>query len=128
MTWMQVANLEQLPSLGARVLRADGTRIALFRTADDRVFAVEDRCPHRGGPLSQGIVHGTCVTCPLHDWVIDLTTGAATGADEGRTRTFSARVVDGAVYLRNAECGDAGLRAPLAGESQASHRAGAAGE
>ena len=63
------------------------------------MFALRDQCPHRGGPLSQGIVHGTRVTCPLHDWVIDLSTGSATGADEGSTATFKVRVVDGRVAL-----------------------------
>ena len=58
-------------------------KIAVFRTADDQVFAIEDRCPHKGGPLSQGIVHGAAVTCPLHNWVISLETGKALGADEG---------------------------------------------
>ena len=62
--------------------------IAVFRTADNRVFALEDRCPHRNGPLSQGIVHDACVTCPLHNWVISLETGLAQGADEGAVRTF----------------------------------------
>ena len=62
--------------------------IAVFRTVDDQVFAIEDHCPHRGGPLSQGIVHGGCVTCPLHNWVIALETGEAQGADEGAVTTY----------------------------------------
>ena len=64
----------------------------MFRTADDRIFALEDRCPHKGGPLSQGIVHGTSVTCPLHNWVLSLETGEAQGADDGRALTFPLRV------------------------------------
>ena len=71
----------------------------MFRTSTGAVFALRDQCPHRGGPLSQGIVHGTRVTCPLHDWVIDLTTGRATGADEGATATYNVRVVDGRIAL-----------------------------
>ena len=63
----------------------------MFRTADDRVFAIEDHCPHKGGPLSQGIVHGASVTCPLHNWVISLETGKALGADEGCVRTIPSR-------------------------------------
>ncbi len=99
MSWVRVAGLAEIPLLGARVLQAGDRRVALFRIADDRVFALEDRCPHRGGPLSQGIVHGTCVTCPLHDWVIDLASGEATGADEGSTPAFPVRVEDDAVWL-----------------------------
>jgi nitrite reductase (NADH) small subunit len=88
------------------VLRARGVEIAVFRTGDDRVFALRDSCPHRGGPLSQGIVHGGRVTCPLHDWVIDLASGAATGADEGCTATFAVRIENGEVLVEVPErCG-----------------------
>jgi nitrite reductase (NADH) small subunit len=74
-------------------------RLAVFRTADDRVFALEDRCPHKGGPLSQGIVHGTSVTCPLHNWVISLETGKALGADEGVARTISVKIEGGQLFI-----------------------------
>ncbi|HEX6997682.1 MAG TPA: nitrite reductase small subunit NirD [Gammaproteobacteria bacterium] len=99
MSWIDVGPVESIPSRGARVLRAAGDDIAVFRTGDGRVFALRDRCPHRGGPLSQGIVHGACVTCPLHDWVIDLATGEATGADEGCTPTFAVRTDRGRVLI-----------------------------
>ena len=82
-----------------RVVRTDTMDVALFRTADDRVFALRDACPHRGGPLSQGIVHGTTVTCPLHNWKIDLASGAALAPDEGCTNVFATKVEDGMVYL-----------------------------
>jgi nitrite reductase (NADH) small subunit len=88
-----------LPERGARCVRIGGVAIAVFRTGAGEVFALRDRCPHRGGPLSQGIVHGERVTCPLHDWVIDLKTGRATGADEGATLTYDVRVVDGRIVL-----------------------------
>ena len=99
MTWLDVGPLAALPERGARCVRVGGLTVAVFRTSTGEVFALRDQCPHRGGPLSQGIVHGTRVTCPLHDWVIDLTTGRATGADEGATATFVAQVVDGRVLL-----------------------------
>jgi nitrite reductase (NADH) small subunit len=67
-------------------------KIAIFRTAEDRVFALVDRCPHKSGPLSQGIVHGSAVTCPLHNWVISLETGKALGADEGAAHTIPVKV------------------------------------
>ncbi len=97
--WTQIARIEDIPRLGARVLQTETMDIALFRTADDRVFALRDRCPHKGGPLSQGIVHGGTVTCPLHNWKIDLASGEAQGPDEGCTHRFSVKVEDGTVFL-----------------------------
>jgi nitrite reductase (NADH) small subunit len=97
--WLQVARLDDIPRLGARVVQAGELEIALFRTAADTLFAVEDACPHRGGPLSQGIVHGTSVTCPLHNWRIDLTSGQALAPDEGCSKVYRTRLEDGWVYL-----------------------------
>ena len=95
-----VCTLEEIPRLGARrVQRGDGITIAVFRTAADTVFALRDQCPHKGGPLSQGIVHGESVTCPLHGWCIGLATGSATAPDEGSVERFDVRVVDGEVLL-----------------------------
>ena len=74
-------------------------KIAVFRTAEDEVFAIEDHCPHKGGPLSQGIVHGTAVTCPLHNWVISLETGKALGADEGAVRTIPVQSRAAALFI-----------------------------
>jgi len=73
--------------------------VGLFRTHDDRVFALADRCPHKGGPLSDGIVHGAAVTCPLHGWVISLETGLAQGADEGAVPTIPCRVEAGRILI-----------------------------
>ena len=97
--WTEIAKLEDIPRLGARVLRTDTMDIALFRTATDEVFALRDACPHKQGPLSQGIVHGTTVTCPLHNWKIDLASGKALGPDEGCTNVYAVKVEDGRVYL-----------------------------
>jgi nitrite reductase [NAD(P)H] small subunit len=88
MNWIAIGTISDIPPRGARCVDTPAGRIAVFRTAEDRVFAIEDRCPHRGGPLSQGIVHGAAVTCPLHNWVISLETGKALGADEGCVRTI----------------------------------------
>ena len=99
MSWVDAGPLAAIPVRGARVLRIGERDIALFRTSDDHVFALRDHCPHQGGPLSQGIVHGTCVTCPLHDWAIDLSTGAAIGPDEGHTNCFVVRVTDARVFV-----------------------------
>lgn len=97
--FLDVAALDDIPRQGARVVKTPLGCIALFRTADDQVFALEDRCPHKGGPLSEGIVHGTSVTCPLHGWVFDMATGLAQGADDGAVATFAARSEGGRVLL-----------------------------
>lgn len=97
--WIDIGALEDIPRRGARTVRTALGCVAVFRTADDRVFALDDRCPHRGGPLSDGIVHGHFVTCPLHAWVISLETGLAQGADQGAVATHPARIEDGRVLL-----------------------------
>ena len=101
--WIAIAKFDDIPRLGARVVQFDTVRVAVFRTATDQVFALKDACPHRGGPLSQGIVHGNRVTCPLHNWRIDLATGEAVQPDQGCVRRFETRVEAGQVYLRLAE-------------------------
>jgi len=97
--WTEVGKLIDIPRQGARVVRTRDGDIAVFRTADDQVFALRDRCPHKGGPLSQGIVHGHKVACPLHDWKIQLDTGLAVAPDEGCAARFPVRVLDGHVFL-----------------------------
>ena len=100
MTLVAICRLDDIPRLGARrVRRSDGVEIAVFRTADDRVFAVRDRCPHKGGPLSQGIVFGTAVACPLHNWTLDLESGCAFAPDVGCAQRFAVDVVDGIVHV-----------------------------
>ena len=88
MAWIDIGGVTDIPRRGARCVVTPQGRIAIFRTMDDRVFAIDDRCPHKGGPLSQGIVHGAAVTCPLHNWVLSLETGKAQGADEGAVQTY----------------------------------------
>lgn len=92
MNWIAIGSVEDIPMRGARCVNTPQGRIAVFRTADDKVFAIEDQCPHKQGPLSQGIVHGNAVTCPLHNWVISLETGKAQGADEGAARTIPVKI------------------------------------
>ncbi len=99
MDWLQIGHIDDIPPRGARCVTTPQGKIGVFRTADDQVFAIEDHCPHKGGPLSQGIVHGTSVTCPLHNWVISLETGQAQGADEGSVRTIPLRLVDGKILM-----------------------------
>ena len=97
--WVQVGRLEDIPRLGARVVHGPDGNIAVFRTADNEVFALADRCPHRGGPLSQGIVFGKRVACPLHDWVIELKTGDAVAPDVGCAPSYPVRIEVGIVWL-----------------------------
>jgi len=97
--WTRIVALDEIPRLGARVIKTDTMEIAVFRTSGDEVFAINNACPHKQGPLSEGIVHGQSVTCPLHNWNIDLASGEALGADEGCTNTFPARIDDGVVYI-----------------------------
>lgn len=97
--WKDIGLLTDIPVQGARRVEHPAGRIAVFRTIDDQVFALRDECPHKRGPLSEGIVHGHAVTCPLHNWVIDLATGAATGPDEGCTGHIPVRVEGDRVLL-----------------------------
>ena len=97
--WIEIGQLDAIPRLGARIVRTEEGDIAVFRTADDEVFALRDRCPHKGGPLSQGIVHGKKVTCPLHNWNIHLDSGEAVAPDEGCAASYPVRLEDGVIYL-----------------------------
>jgi nitrite reductase (NADH) small subunit len=110
MAWIRVCTVGDLPVAGARVIRRpadDGGDVAVFRTTADEVFALADRCPHKGGPLSQGIVYGRRVACPLHNWSIGLEDGAAQAPDTGCTAHYPVKVEDGTVYV------DLARRAPV---------------
>ena len=98
--WRRVCRVEDIPALGARVVGSAAGRIAVFRGAGDEVFALEDRCPHKGGPLSQGIVLGKQVSCPLHGWLIGLDDGEAVAPDRGCVKRFGVRVDNGEVFLQ----------------------------
>ncbi|WP_372657291.1 nitrite reductase small subunit NirD [Hydrogenophaga sp.] len=98
--WKPICKVEDIPVLGSRrVARENGLDVAVFRNDKDEVFALLDRCPHKGGPLSQGIVFGTSVACPLHNWTIGLDSGCAKEPDEGCTPRFAVQVTDGQVFL-----------------------------
>jgi len=97
--WRRVCPLKEIPRLGARVVKSRHGDIAVFRAADDQVFALRDKCPHRGGPLSQGIVFEHKVACPLHGLVMQLESGEAAAPDTGCTGRFPAKVEDGVVYV-----------------------------
>jgi nitrite reductase (NADH) small subunit len=119
--WTLICRVDDIPVLGSRrVARARGMDVAVFRNDADQVFALLDRCPHKGGPLSQGIVFGTSVACPLHNWTIGLDDGCARQPDEGCTQKFSVKVEDGAVYLNALEMASLAtdVVAPIAGPAR----------
>ena len=98
--WTRICALDDIPRLGARVVRREvAPNVAVFRTADDKFFALADRCPHRGGPLSQGIVFGQRVACPLHNTCVELDTGCAVAPDTGEVQSFAVKVTAGNIYV-----------------------------
>jgi nitrite reductase (NADH) small subunit len=105
--WIEVGRLDDIPRRGSRRVKCPDTDlpIAVFRTADDRVFALVDRSPHREGPLSEGIVQGCAVACPLHGWVIHLDSGEAEAPDEGRVRTIAVKLQKGRIWLGASQFG-----------------------
>ena len=116
--WTRICSVDDIPVLGSRrVQRRAGVDVALFRNGDSEVFALLDRCPHKGGPLSQGIVFGKSVACPLHNWTITLTDGSAREPDVGCTPAFRIKLEGGDVYLLQAELDTLALdlAAPVAG-------------
>jgi nitrite reductase (NADH) small subunit len=116
--WKKICLVSDIPVLGSRcVARPVGMDVAVFRNDKDEVFALLDRCPHKGGPLSQGIVFGTSVACPLHNWTISLIDGCAKAPDEGCTPKFAVKVEDGVVHLDGNELATQSidLAAPVAG-------------
>jgi nitrite reductase (NADH) small subunit len=116
--WKPICRVDDIPVLGARrVARPEGLAVAVFRNAEDKVFALLDRCPHKGGPLSQGIVLGDSVACPLHNWTIALADGSAKAPDIGCTASFACKVEDGQVFLDATELATKALDlgAPVAG-------------
>ncbi len=112
--WVSICHIDDIPVLGSRrVERSQGAAVALFRTGTDAVFALLDRCPHKGGPLSQGIVFGERVACPLHNWSIGLCDGVAAAPDEGCTPRIAVQVLSGQVHLDRRELATLGTDLPL---------------
>ena len=99
MSWIDIGHIDDVPLRGARLVKTPVGCIAIFRTEMDEVFAAANTCPHKGGPLSDGIVHGRKVTCPLHNWVFSLETGQAQGADEGKIATYPVQLENGRILL-----------------------------
>jgi nitrite reductase (NADH) small subunit len=102
--WLDIGPVDQLPTLGARTLPVQGgEEIAIFRIANGNVYALVNKCPHKQGPLSQGIVHDTSVTCPLHNWRISLVTGETLGEDKGCVPVIPVKIDGGRILIGRAE-------------------------
>lgn len=99
MNWLDICALDEINPLGSRVVAVPKGDIAIFRASDDQVFALDDRCPHKGGPLSQGLIYGKRVACPLHNWQIELESGEAVAPDQGCAHRHPVRVENGRVLL-----------------------------
>ena len=99
MSWVDIGTLNDIPLRGSRIVKSPAGCIAIFRTAEDEVFATSNTCAHKQGPLSEGIVHDRKVTCPLHNWVFSLETGEAQGADEGQIATYPVKIESGRLLL-----------------------------
>ncbi|MDX8391291.1 MAG: nitrite reductase small subunit NirD [Mariprofundaceae bacterium] len=97
--WIEICGLEDIPKSAARTVNAGETMIAVFRLTDDRVKAVENRCPHKNGPLAEGIISGDDILCPLHNWRISLDSGEVAAPDEGCVKAYPVKVEDGQVFL-----------------------------
>lgn len=97
--WKKLCALDEIPRLGSRVVKSPKGDIAVFRTADDEVFALHDKCPHKGGHLSQGLVAGRVVTCPMHSWKIQLESGEAVAPDKGCATSFAVKLEAGTVWI-----------------------------
>jgi nitrite reductase (NADH) small subunit len=99
--WIDIGRVDDVPVRGSRLVQTQQGNIAIFKSAEGRIFALWDKCPHKGGPLSQGIVHGESVTCPLHNWVIGLETGEVKGPDQGCARKVKCKVDAGMIYIED---------------------------
>ena len=97
--WYRITEIENIPFMGSRKVEISEIEIAIFKTRDGSIFAINNVCPHKKGKLSEGLVHDKQVTCPLHNWEIDLTTGEALGNDSGCTGVYETKIEDGIVYL-----------------------------
>ena len=100
MNWEFVCDLEDIPARGARTVIAGKMEIGLFRISNGTVRAVENRCPHKQGPLAEGIVSGELVICPLHGWKINMPDGQVQPPDAGCVKVFATRIEDGKVFLQ----------------------------
>jgi len=98
--WIRIARSHDIPLREGRAVKVGNLEIAIFNLGD-RFLAVDNRCPHKGGPLADGIVSGAAVVCPLHAWKLSLETGEGlnTGCASSCVKTFRTRVEHGVIFL-----------------------------
>ena len=97
--WYKITEIENIPAMGSRKVEIGEIEIAIFKTRDGSIFAINNICPHKKGKLSEGLVHEHIVTCPLHNWNIDLKSGEALGNDHGCTNIYETKIVENIIYL-----------------------------
>ncbi|WP_121627157.1 nitrite reductase small subunit NirD [Poseidonibacter antarcticus] len=97
--WIKITQTENIPEMGSRVIQYGELEIAVFKTRDGSIFAINNQCPHKQGKLSEGLVHDHVVTCPMHNWDIDLKSGKALGNDNGCTNTYESKIEDDIFYI-----------------------------
>ena len=98
MKWYPVSAAESIPPREGRKVTHKDFEVALFNVGDG-YLAVDSRCPHKQGPLADGILSGKSVFCPLHNWKISLESGCAMSGGEGCVKTYPVKVVDGSVCV-----------------------------
>ena len=98
-TQVKIGTLEQFQEDVGKQVEVQGRLIAVFRLAGRKFMAVENRCPHKGGPLAEGIVSGEYVFCPLHDWKIDLKDGRVQKPDLGCVKTYEVTIEGEEVFI-----------------------------
>ena len=98
-TWHRICRVEDIPRMGGRTVRVDQMEVAIFRLSDNRIRAVDNRCPHQQGPLADGMVSGETIICPMHARKISLESGEMLPPDSGCVKTWPTKVEDGQVLL-----------------------------
>ncbi len=97
--WIKIIQVEDVPVMGSRKVVVGDDEIVIFKTRDESIFAVNNVCPHKQGKLSEGLVHDHMVTCPMHNWDIDLETGVVKDEDNSCTKKYETKVEEGVIYL-----------------------------
>lgn len=99
-TWYKITSINEIPKMGSRVVQINETEIAIFKTNKNEIFALNNQCPHQQGKLSEGLIHGDVVTCPLHNTDISLENGKALGENYGCTNKYETKIDNDFVYLK----------------------------
>ena len=93
-----VAKADEIPAGQGRTVEVEGKKIAVFNV-DGNLYAIDDTCVHRGGPLGQGQLDGSVVSCPWHSWRFDVTTGACLTISSGRTRCYPIKIEGSDIWV-----------------------------